>query len=69
MKYLCAVGLQIEALEVLTSKSCGKQTLILWIEIGACFLQLFYPSTPKASNCDANFRDFVTRNIFIIFAP
>ena len=40
-----------------------------WKKMGVCFLQLFDPSTPKASNRDPNFRDFFTRNIFIILAP
>ena len=40
-----------------------------WKKIRVCFLQLFYRSTPKASNCNPNSRDYFTRNIFIILAP
>ena len=38
-------------------------------KMGGCFLHIFDPSTPKASNRDPNLRDFFTRNIFIILAP
>jgi len=37
--------------------------------MGVCFLQLFDPSTPKASNRDPTAREYFTRNIFMILAP
>ena len=40
-----------------------------WKKIRVCFLQLFDPSTPKASNCDPTARKYFTRNIFMILAP
>ena len=36
--------------------------------MGVCFLHVFDPSTPKASNRDPNFRDFL-RVIFSLFWP
>ena len=70
VKYARVVGSQFEALGVLRSKSCRKQTPIFFEKkMRVCFLQLFDRSTPKASNRDPNLRDYFTRNIFIILAP
>ena len=38
-------------------------------KMGVCFLQLFDPSTPKASNCNPNSRDYLARTFFKIWAP
>ena len=36
--------------------------------MGVCFLQLFDPSTPKASNRDPTTREYFTHNLFMILA-
>ena len=36
--------------------------------MGVCFLQLFDPSTPKASNCDPTSCDYFTRKFLKIWA-
>ena len=38
-------------------------------KIRVCFLQLFDPSTPKASNRDPTSRDYIMRKFFKIWAP
>merc|ERR1711954_512142 len=38
-------------------------------KIRVCFLQLFDPSTPKASNRDPTLRDYITCKFFKIWAP
>ena len=40
-----------------------------WKIMGVCFLQLFDPSTPKASNRDPTSRDYFTHKFFKIWAP
>ena len=70
VKYSRAIESQFEALGVLKSKSWRKQTPIFFEKkIRVCFLQLFDPSTPKASNRDPTAREYFTRNIFMILAP
>ena len=39
-----------------------KNDPIFWKKMGACFLQLFDSSTPKASNCDPMARKYFTHN-------
>ena len=58
MEYWHAIRSRFEALGVIGSKSCKKQTLIIFEKNG----DLFDPSTPKASNCDPTAREYFTRN-------
>ena len=59
--------MQFQALEVLRSKSRRKQTPLLK-KIGVCFLQLFYPDTLRASNCNPTAHNFFMHSIFMILA-
>ena len=52
VNYLRPAGSQFKTLCVLCSKNWRKQTLIFKKIMGVCFLQLFDPSTPRASNCN-----------------
>ena len=40
----------------------GNRPPFIFKKIRVCFLQLFDPSTPKASNCDPNSRENFKRN-------
>ena len=55
--------------EYLDQKVVENRPSFFLKKMGVCSLQLFDPSTPKASNCDPNSRDYFTRNVFMILAP
>ena len=69
VKYARVIGSRFEALGVLESKIVETDPHFFLKKIRVCFLQLFDPSTPKASNRDPNSRNYFMRNIFIILAP
>ena len=58
---------QFETKQWLGSKSCRKHTAILLKKMGVCFLQLFDPSAPEASNHDLTARNYFMRMKDIFF--
>ena len=62
VKYSHTVELQLEALEMLRSKSWGYETPIFSTKNGGQFHQLFDPSSPKASNGDPTAQKYFTCN-------
>ena len=68
VKYSRAVGLRIEALGGLRSKSWREQTPFFSKIIGVCFLQLFDPRHGLVSNCNLSCTT-ISRVIFSWFWP